>query len=448
MTAAIVPIKLRSRRLPNKNFLLLGEKPLAHYIFETLLRTPEIDNVYCYTSQAAIMKILPPQVKLLPRPNRLDGNEIQANELFQYAVENINAEIVIIGQVPGPFITQQSLSKGIKAVSSGEFDSAIAVKRIQTYCWANNMPINYDPSNMLQTQNLQPIFAETSGFYVFKKDDYLKSGSRINGRVCLIEVTERESLDIDDPKDFSLAQNLLNYEEADFKNFAQDPFLLKLTNEINGQNHIRHISFDLDGVIIDSIGLMHDAWKHVSNLHGLQIPFEKYREQIGRPMSDILKIINVPHELVTPVIRDYEKFSSKNKSIVKLNEGIMDLVNFLKNKKIKVSVVTSKSRERSNAILEGLGILDFIDCVVSPEDINSGRGKPNPDPLLTACILVGADPGDSVYIGDMEIDRIASARAGMHFIHAGWGYGEISNNSEIWFDHVENLKDFLVDALS
>ena len=47
---AIVPIKLKSERLKNKNFLLLNKKPLLVNIFRTLTMVKEIDNIYCYSS--------------------------------------------------------------------------------------------------------------------------------------------------------------------------------------------------------------------------------------------------------------------------------------------------------------------------------------------------------------------------------------------------------------
>ena len=48
--------------------------------------------------------------------------------------------------------------------------------------------------------------------------------------------------------------------------------------------------------------------------------------------------------------------------------------------------------------------------------------KPDPAPLLHACVLAGVDAGRSVYVGDDLRDIEAGKRAGMKTIAAGWGY--------------------------
>ena len=128
--AAFVPLKLKSRRLPNKNFLRLGDRPLAYHIFDTLLGIGELKSVYCYTSQPQVLDLLPVGVELLLRPKRLDGDEIKANELFMYALKNIDADVVVLCHATGPFVRGDSISQGIQAVVSGEYDCAFAVQQI------------------------------------------------------------------------------------------------------------------------------------------------------------------------------------------------------------------------------------------------------------------------------------------------------------------------------
>ena len=69
----------------------------------------------------------------------------------------------------------------------------------------------------------------------------------------------------------------------------------------------------------------------------------------------------------------------------------------------------------------------------------SGRGKPSPDQLLYACHMVGEDPGDTLYVGDMEVDRLCAKRSGCHFVHANWGYGNITTVKDIFFDSIKDL---------
>lgn len=223
---ALVPLKLKSRRLPNKNFLRLGDRPLSYHIFKTLTELDVIEKVCCYTSQPQVLGLLPKDVELLMRPKRLDGDGVKANELFKYAVENIDADIVVICHATGPFVKKESIAKGIDAVLSGKYDCAFSVQRNQTYSWFDGVPLNYDPNDMAQTQDVKPVYVETSGFYIFRKSDYLRNHTRIGSSPFLVEVDFKEAVDVDDPSDFSLATLLLDYNVSD-SGYSTDNFFCR-----------------------------------------------------------------------------------------------------------------------------------------------------------------------------------------------------------------------------
>ena len=45
----------------------------------------------------------------------------------------------------------------------------LSVSHIQTFTWYKNTPINYNLDNVVRTQDIKPVFWETSAFYIFKK---------------------------------------------------------------------------------------------------------------------------------------------------------------------------------------------------------------------------------------------------------------------------------------
>jgi phosphoglycolate phosphatase-like HAD superfamily hydrolase len=91
---------------------------------------------------------------------------------------------------------------------------------------------------------------------------------------------------------------------------------------------------------------------------------------------------------------------------------------------VKLGVVTSKDPLRTSAILAMLPI-EFV-CVETPNAVL--RGKPAPDHLLMAIARTNVDPAETVYIGDMDVDHQAAMRAGVDYMHAAWGYGNIPDN--------------------
>ncbi len=445
--AALVPVKLNSRRLPNKNFLMLGNRPLSHYIFDTLLKIDCISSVYCYTSQRQILQLLPKGVKLLPRPSRLDQDHVSGNQLFDYAISKLDSyDILVLCHPTGPYISAGSILSGINSIINDNHDSALSVERHASYAWLNNSPLNYTPSQMKQTQDLEPVYTETSGFYIFTKESYKINKSRIGLNPCFIEVSQREAVDIDNPSDFVYAEHLLGFNE-EAKSLSFDKFFVDIVNGNGIHGKITHLSFDLDGVIIDSLNTMKSSWRDVQDCFELTIPFDSYKRHIGRPLHDILSIIGVSQDLIHDVAAYYIDKTSHYAGLSTTNFEIVSLIEEMCSRGIKVSVVTSKPRSRADQIINNIfdGTRGLI--LVTPDDLPSKRGKPCPDPLLLACCMLGCDPSETIYIGDMEVDKIAAQRAGIHFVHASWGYEDLPELDQVWFSSPKDLCSYLKEVV-
>ena len=210
-TVAVVPIKLNSRRLPNKNIRRFTDgKPLCFYAVSTLLQTEGIDEVYVYCSSEYIKKFIPTGVKYLKRPTALDQDETTMNEVLKQFAKMVEADIYVLVHVTAPFISCGSIKKGVDAIKSGQYDSAFSVKKIQDFFWENNQPQNYKLDSIPRTQDLPVVYQETSGFYAFKQEVLLKAGRRIGDKALMIEVGEIEAIDIDEEEDFMIA-DAINY---------------------------------------------------------------------------------------------------------------------------------------------------------------------------------------------------------------------------------------------
>ncbi len=382
------------------------------------------------------------------RPKALDGDTVKANELFKFAVEKIDSDIIVLCHATGPYITANSISRGLKAVMSGEYDCAFSVQSNMTYSWFRDKPLNYDPSNMAQTQDLEPVYCETSGFYIFRKEDYLAKGTRIGQKPCLVKVGFKESIDIDEPKDFRLAMHMLEYDPEEETDFSGDRFYVDMAHKNAIEGTIEHVAFDLDGVLIDSLSLMEKAWEYAMEKTSLDFEFDHYKRGVGMPFLDILNSMDIPTVYHQDIQSFYNEFSQNNQSLIVIDSAILDLLRRLKGLGVKISIVTSKDKTRSTKIIESFFGSDLFDCHISPEDIASGRGKPSPDPLMQACATVGVDPYKTIYVGDMEVDKQSANRAGVHFVYANWGYGDLSSKEDVWFDELQDLVDYLESTVS
>lgn len=205
-TVAFVPIKMNNERLPGKNTKKFSNgKPLISYILKTLKETNGIDEVYVYCSNPAINEFLPEGISFLKRDEYLDKSTTSFNEVLKYFARDVKADIYLLTHATAPFISKTSFEKGIAAVSSGKYDSALAVEKMQEFIWKDGKPFNYNPENIPRTQDLEAYYIETCGMYIYTADLINKEGRRVGHHPYLVEVSKIEASDINNPDDFIVA---------------------------------------------------------------------------------------------------------------------------------------------------------------------------------------------------------------------------------------------------
>lgn len=209
---AVVPMKLNNRRLPQKNTkAFTNGRPLCSYILSTLLQIKEIDEIYVYCSNPDIQIFLPQGVRYLRRSEMLDGDTVKMNEVLKCFAGDVMADIYVMTHTTAPFIGKESICKGIAAVADGGYDSSFAVKKIQDFLWKDGKPFNYELDDIPRTQDLPDLYEETSGFYIYKAEVIRKLNRRIGNNPYMVEVTEIESMDIDEKEDFEIADAIYNH---------------------------------------------------------------------------------------------------------------------------------------------------------------------------------------------------------------------------------------------
>ena len=207
---AIMPIKLINERCPGKNTRMLGGKPLLQYELDSLKKTGLCDSINVFCSSEDVIPFIPEGVNFIKRSKDLDLPTANFNQIFSAVVRELDSDIYVFAHATAPFISVQTMSECIEAVKSGEYDSAFCAEKIQDFLWQNGKPLNFDATNLPRTQDLQPIYKETSGVYVFTKEVFLEYGRRIGIKPFVKCVGFKEMVDIDNPEDFDLAETLVN----------------------------------------------------------------------------------------------------------------------------------------------------------------------------------------------------------------------------------------------
>ncbi|MCI8389642.1 MAG: acylneuraminate cytidylyltransferase family protein [Roseburia sp.] len=205
-TAALIPIKLGSQRVPGKNTKpFFDGKPLMSFIQKACLDAVNINEVYIYCSDDAVIPYVLPGVKYLKRPKYLDGDAINANDFIREFMNSVDADIYVNAHTTSPFAKPETLDELVEKVASGEYDSAFCAETIRTFMWEDGKPVNFDPDHFPRTQDLPLIYGETSIAYVFTRESFIKHNRRLGTHPYIKEVGKIEAIDIDYPEDFEIA---------------------------------------------------------------------------------------------------------------------------------------------------------------------------------------------------------------------------------------------------
>lgn len=210
-TVAFVPIRLNSKRVVGKNLKMLGKRPLLCYILETLSKVKKVDEVYVYCSNDAIIPFLPNGVRFLKRPEFLDLDQTLGKEIYEEFTNTIDADVYILAHTTSPFLKAETIENALNKILNEDYDSAFSAEKIQTFAWFHGKPLNYNLKEIPRTQTIEPIYVETSAFFMFKREVWKVHKQRIGFHPYVALVDKIEGVDIDWPEDFVFAEKILDF---------------------------------------------------------------------------------------------------------------------------------------------------------------------------------------------------------------------------------------------
>ncbi len=212
--AALVPMRHHSQRVPGKNYRPLAGKPLFHHILETLLAVPEIDVVVVDTDSDPVMdgvRRFFPTVKLIPRPEHLLADDVPMNDILLHDTAQVQADFYLQTHSTNPLLKSSTISRAIQSLFTNypNYDSLFSVTRLQTRLYdKDGRAINHNPLELIQTQDLPPVYEENSCLYIFTRENLVRKRHRIGDSPLMFDIPADEAWDIDEELDFAICDFL------------------------------------------------------------------------------------------------------------------------------------------------------------------------------------------------------------------------------------------------
>ncbi|HSL90575.1 MAG TPA: HAD-IA family hydrolase [Ignavibacteriaceae bacterium] len=203
---------------------------------------------------------------------------------------------------------------------------------------------------------------------------------------------------------------------------------------------VKHLCFDLDGTLVDSSETIYKSTIATLEQLGISYNFRKddLDKRIGQHFVDIFNEFNVQ-------VTDFEEFIKLYKSLYFdfiedsiLYPGVFETIEHLKKNDFKISLLTTKAQDQADLIIDHFSLRPYFDFVMGR--VNSIPHKPAPEPLLMICEKLKVLPGETIMIGDTELDIQCGKNAGTRTCGVSYGYRTIRQLED-------NDPDFIIDSI-
>ncbi len=186
---------------------------------------------------------------------------------------------------------------------------------------------------------------------------------------------------------------------------------------------IRTVVFDLDGTLIDSLGLILASYRHTMQTHlGRLPPDEMWIAGMGTPLAVQMRSFGRTDDEAEEMVETYETHNLANHDrLVRPYAGVRDSVATLRDRGVRLAIATSKRTTATGMGLRACGLPEeWFAAVVTADDVT--RPKPDPEPVVLALELSGErDPSRAVYVGDSIHDMRSGRAAGVRTAAVLWG---------------------------
>lgn len=194
----------------------------------------------------------------------------------------------------------------------------------------------------------------------------------------------------------------------------------------NMKNKYSHVIFDLDGTVYDT------EYAYTTALYTV---LKKYRPDTEETYESLKRFMSCTAKKTQSEL-GFDGYDTKELSklwcasvlenihTIKLYDGVLGIIKYLKEQGIKLGIVTSRAKTFSDLQVDVISpcpneLAPYFDVVISADDVNNP--KPSAEPLLKYMEITGAQRNDILFIGDTQNDIDCAKNAGIDFGIALWG---------------------------
>lgn len=213
---------------------------------------------------------------------------------------------------------------------------------------------------------------------------------------------------------------------------------------------IKSIIFDLDGTLLDTIEDLANACNYALTTLGYEThEVEKYKTFIGNGRYKLIERMlpegNKDIENIEKALKLFDDYYEKHMiDMTKPYDGIMNMLDNLMDKGIKIAVVSNKPHEFTIEVVKNYFGNRFE---VVYGHMKNTKEKPDPWAVLEVIKKFNVNKDECLYIGDSEIDINTAKNAGVKSVGVEWGFRGKGELESAGADYIVNKPEEILEIL-
>ena len=218
---AIIPARGGSKRLPNKNILILKDKPLIAWSIDAGLDSKYVDKVLVSSDSENILDISHKyKAETIKRPEYLANDTATTIDAIFHTLDNVERyDYIILLQATSPLRNSHHIDEAIELLESKNADAIVSVCEMEhSPLWSNTLDKNLSMKGFLKdellnirSQDLDTYYRLNGAIYICKVDRLIEEKTFfIKDNIYAYVMDKKNSIDIDEEIDFKMAEFFLN----------------------------------------------------------------------------------------------------------------------------------------------------------------------------------------------------------------------------------------------
>lgn len=212
---AMIPARLGSKRIPQKNIRYMIDKPLIQYPVELALNSGRFESVWVNTEDEKLGHIAEKfGVSFHRRPPELAADGATNRDFTYEFIKKHTCDYVVMVNTTSPLLRQATLNSFIDYVDANDFDTVLSVVSEKEETFFQDQPLNFSFKEKINSQLLEPVEKVVWALTAWKTDTFISlQDNGVNpvfgGKVGKFMIPKDESCDLDTEEDWNIAEGIL-----------------------------------------------------------------------------------------------------------------------------------------------------------------------------------------------------------------------------------------------